>query len=127
MMKRCCIGVLIQPVVLSAPTGCNDGTPSVSSSRQEGVVTGAVTVRGKPAGGGVVVFDPANVQRPDAAARRAEIAKDGSYSITTLVGGNVISISGPKFDKDEEVGTSQLTLDVPAGESEFNLVLPRKP
>lgn len=108
-----------------APFPACDGTPSVSSSTTEAVVKGTVTVRGKKADSGTVVFDPANVRRRDVAPRTAPIEKDGTYAITTLVGDNTISVTGPKFDRDEEVGTSQYILDVPSGESTFEIQLPR--
>ncbi len=45
-----------------------------------------VTVNGKKASGGTILFDPLNVNRKSASAASAEIGKDGTYTIKTLVG-----------------------------------------
>lgn len=124
-VKRSQIAAVLAAMGIGIPGGCGDGTPSVSSSTAEATVRGSVTIRGKPATSGSVVFSPANVRRPDARPRRSEIAKDGTYSITTLVGDNVVSVAGPKFDRDEQVGSSQIAHDVPSGESRLDIVLPR--
>ena len=124
-MKRFQIAAACVAVGIGISGGCGDGTPSVSSSTTEATVKGSVTIRGKSATSGTVVFSPANIRRPDAQPRRSEIAKDGTYSITTLVGDNVISVAGPKFDRDEQVGSSQITHDVPSGESRLDITLPR--
>jgi len=76
--------------------GCGDGAPSVSSSRKEVTVKGTVTVQGQPAAGGEISFDPANINRRDASPRQAKIEKDGSYTITTLAGENMVTVKAPK-------------------------------
>jgi len=59
----------------------------------EATVTGTVVVRGKPATGGEVRFNPANVDR-QVGPRSAPIGKDGTYTITTYTGGNQIGFGG---------------------------------
>ena len=73
-------------------TGCDTGTPSVSSSTEEVTVRGTVTIGGKPAASGEVVFDPSNVHRKFAGPNSAPIGPDGSYSVKTLAGENKISV-----------------------------------
>ncbi|MEJ7639981.1 MAG: hypothetical protein WKF75_18915 [Singulisphaera sp.] len=47
--------------------GCGEGKPSVESSETEATVTGKVTIRGKPATKGSVMFDLSNsCARPSA-------------------------------------------------------------
>ena len=64
------------------------GAPAVSSSMEEATVKGTVTIKGKPAAGGEILFDPANVDRK-VMARSAPDQKDGTYTIKTLVDANV--------------------------------------
>jgi hypothetical protein len=75
---------------LTACCGCGDGAPPVSASSQEATVHGIVTIDGKPASGGKIVFKSANIARKSAPDVSAEIEKDGSYAIKTLVGENQI-------------------------------------
>ena len=58
----------------------------------EGTVRGTVTIKGKPATKGEVVFDPSNYERPNAEAHRAPIQEDGSYEVTTQVEYNMVQI-----------------------------------
>jgi hypothetical protein len=104
--------------------GCSDGKPSVSSSKTEATVKGTVTIKGKPVTKGTVVFDPSNYQRTNEAARKAEISKDGTYTITTLVGENNIKVTGPDAEKAGAAYDS-FSLDVKAGENTFDISLPK--
>ncbi len=79
--------------ILSAGA-CNYGTPSASGTTEESSVRGTVTLKGKPATGGEITFDPSNISRKDAKVRTAAIGKDGSYTVTTLVGENMVSVQG---------------------------------
>ena len=47
---------------------------------------------GKPAGGGEITFDPANINRKDVTARTSKIGSDGSYTVTTLTGDNSVTV-----------------------------------
>jgi len=67
--------------------GCgNPDAPPVSGSMDEVTVKGTVRVRGKPVNNGIVTFRTSNINRPMAPTREAPIAKDGTYTIKTLVG-----------------------------------------
>src|SRR3954447_16518196 len=72
-------------------SGCGDGRPSVDTSTTEATVKGTVSIRGKPATGGQVSFDPSNVARKSETARKVPIGKDGSYEVKTLVGLNQVT------------------------------------
>jgi hypothetical protein len=90
-----CIVGLIGAWTLLAGWGCGGGSaPAVSSSMTEATVSGTVTIKGKPATGGQILFDPSNINRRDARPRTAAIGKDGSYTVTTLVGENLVSVEG---------------------------------
>jgi hypothetical protein len=86
--------VLLAVTSILAGWGCDNGTPSVSGSTEEATVKGSVTIKGKPATGGQILFDPSNINRRDARPRTAAIGKDGSYTVTTLVGENLVSVEG---------------------------------
>jgi hypothetical protein len=85
--------------------GCGgSGAPYAESSKTEATVTGRVTSQGKPVTKGQVIFDPANINRSTEAARMAEIRKDGSYEVTTLIGENRVTLAIPARPK-KKVGT----------------------
>lgn len=83
--------------LLLAVTGCDDRPAVNSSTTEEGTVHGRVTVDGKPATAGEVVFNPANHLRKMAPARSAPIGADGTYTVTTLSGTNSVMVT-PKAD-----------------------------
>lgn len=88
-------------VGLLALCGCDQGgsAPAVSSSTEEGTVHGTVTINGKKASGGTIQFDPSNIKRKSVSAVAAEISKDGTYSIKTLIGENQIRVDSPETKK----------------------------
>ncbi len=112
--------------VLFAAWGCSDDKPAVDTTTAEAKVSGTVTVRGKPMVGGEVSFDPSNMERANAPKRTATIGKDGTYSVTTLQGRNVVRISGPMVKKEPQLGYGIHTIDVKPGDNPFNIELPPK-
>jgi hypothetical protein len=86
---------------LVALCGCENGgaAPPVSSSTEEGTVNGTVTVNGKKASGGKIFFDASNIHRKSVGAASAEIGKDGTYTIKTLIGENQIRVESPETKK----------------------------
>jgi hypothetical protein len=110
------VGLLAGSVVVTS-WGCGGGIPSVSSSTQEAEVKGTVTIKGKPATGGEIVFDPSNIKRRDVGLYGAKIGSDGSYTLKTLVGENAVRVQGPQIDKDPALITNQLNVDVKPGEN----------
>ena len=112
-------------VALIVAAGCDGGgRPSVSSSRTKAVVSGVVTVKGKPAAGRKVMFSAANVMRKDVLPVEAEIDKDGRYRVETLTGGNAVSVVGVKH-KRQEAGYGSQPFDVRDGDNTLDIALPR--
>jgi hypothetical protein len=120
---HCIIG-LIGAWTLLAGWGCGGGSaPAVSSSMTEATVSGTVTIKGKPATKGEVSFDPANVSR-NVGARTAPIGADGSYTVTTLLGGNVVRVATPETARDPALQFNETTFDVQSGTNKLDIVLP---
>ncbi len=118
------LGVLTGVTSLVCAWGCGEGKPSVESSTTEATVTGKVTIRGKLATRGTVSFNPANYQRKYEIPRGAEIRKDGSYTVTTLIGGNVVFVETPETVRDPKLNTFSQSFNVESGTNTFNIELP---
>jgi len=105
--------------------GCGSGAPYAESSKTEATVTGRVTSQGKPVTKGQVIFDPANINRPTETARMAEIGKDGTYEVTTLIGENRVTVAIPARPK-KKVGTPhvQKVCNVQSGSNSFDIEAP---
>src|SRR5262249_10166763 len=125
-MSPCFLIPPLASLVLAAASGCGQGAPPVSSSRTEAVVRGKVVIRGQTPGGGDIVFDPANYRPRDVGARRCPLGKDGTYTITTLLGENSVRYEGPAIAGNRELEGTSVTYDVKEGENQFDLVLPPK-
>ena len=116
-MRRAKWAIVGLTTALVIGAGCGGGTPSASSSTAEATVRGTVTVRGQPPAKGTITFDPGNINRKDAMPRTAEITKNGTYEIKTLVGENSVTVRSPAVDKDARLSANQRTIDVQAGEN----------
>ncbi len=68
---------------LAGAPGCGDGKPSIDTSLNEATVTGVVSVKGVPATGGTILFNPSNSGRI-VPTRSADIGPDGKYTIKTI-------------------------------------------
>ncbi len=110
------MATLLAAAAILAGWGCGDGTPSASSSAEEVTVKGTVTIKGKPATNGEVVFDPSNINRKAATSRSAKIAPDGSYAITTMVGENMVTVQG-KMVNQAGLTRNRKQYDVKSGDS----------
>ena len=108
--------------VLVGVVGC-DGRPSVDSSLNEVTVSGVVKVKGKPATGGEILFDPSNVDRT-VGSRSAPIGPDGSYTIKTYTGSNRIGFSGAIATEHPGLFRAKLFFDVTSGgnKKDFDLL-----
>jgi len=110
--------VLLATAMLLVIWGCDGGgggAPAVSGSSEESTVKGTVTIKGKPASKGTVVFDPANTSRRTALARNAEIGSDGTFTVTTLVGQNIVSLEGrgmPTYRQPVDVKSGGDTVNI---------------
>src|SRR5262245_35307848 len=103
-------------------TGCDAGTPAVDTSSTEATVSGVVTVKGFPAKGGEIRFNPSNHLRI-VPTRSAPIGEDGSYKITTLTGVNAVSFDGEVATKNQGVGLLKEYPDLKAGENKVDFDL----
>lgn len=108
--------------LLALAVGC-DSRPPVESSMAEATVKGTVTIKGKNATKGKVVFDPSNYLRKEAR-RTADINPDGTYEIKTLIGLNEVQIESTEAAK---AGASydRYSLDVPAAGTTFDIKVPK--
>jgi len=107
---------------LAAVPGCWDGKPSIDTSLTEATVTGVVSVKGVPATGGAILFNPSNSGRL-VPTRSAPIGPDGSYTIKTLTGVNQVSFEGEVAAKNRGVGLIKESAEVQSGENKANFDL----
>jgi len=114
---------LITTTVLVVAWGCGEGAAPADSSSTEATVTGTVTIKGKRATGGEISFDPSNVNRKMEPPRRTEITKEGTYTVKTLVGDNVVRLSTPEVNKDRQLGGQDYTVNVKPGENTYDLTI----
>ena len=121
-LHRIGIGLLAGSFLIAA-WGCGDEKPPVDTSNEEVTVTGSVKVMGRTPTKGLVRFDPANYRRK-VAYREAPIAKDGTYSIKTLVGRNAVSVSLPSFNLSREMDGLEVRYDARPGPNTYDIVLP---
>jgi hypothetical protein len=117
------IAVSLCATALAASWGCGDERPAVESSMAEATVRGTVRIKGKLATRGTVTFDPSNYLRKDAAARSARIAKDGTYSVTTLVGENTVMVQSPDLGRNSRLAYNEQTFVVKDGTNTFDIDL----
>jgi hypothetical protein len=110
------IVVLVGGLVVVACWGCGGGSSTTSSTTQADV-KGTVTIKGKPATGGEIIFDPSNINRRDVGLNSAKIGSDGTYTVKTLVGENAVRVAGPQVNKDPTLSTNQVIVDVKSGEN----------
>ena len=115
-MKRRVTGLTAVLVVIAC-WGCGGGAPSVSSSSEEAEVKGTVRIKGKPATGGQVLFDPSNINRKSAPIATAAIGKDGSYELKTLVGDNAVRVNAPEVARDPNLMGNIQPVNVKSGEN----------
>ncbi len=106
---------------LCAMAGC-DGPPAVDSSLTEATVTGIISVKGVPATGGTITFNPSNHLR-QVPSRTAEIGKDGSYKLTTYTGANQVSFDGEVARQNMGVGLVKEFFEVKSGENQADFDL----
>ena len=112
--------------VAAAISGCDGGGggPKVDSSAREVKLTGKVAIKGAPAKGGTVTFDPGNNFKRAFSPRSAPIKDDGTYEIATMTGENIISVNTPETAKDAGLGYNNQTIDVKAGSSTLDIQVP---
>lgn len=104
--------------------GCGEGRPAVSGSTTEVKALGIVRINGKPASGGTITFNPANYRRGSAMPRPAPIGTDGTYEVTTFVGENTVSVTGPEVANDPKLSVNQKLLDLRDGTNLLDIDVP---
>ena len=104
---------------LVATCGCGDGKPSVDTSRNEATVSGIVSVKGTPAKGGIIRFNPSNSGRI-VPTRSADIGPDGSYTLKTYTGLNSVTFDGEVAAKNRGVGLMREYADIKSGENKID-------
>jgi hypothetical protein len=102
--------------------GCGDGKPSTDTSLNEATVTGKVLVKGVPAAGGTIYFNPSNSGRI-VPARTAEINSDGSYTVKTYTGDNQVTFGGDVAKTNIGVGLLREYASVQSGSNEIDFDL----
>jgi hypothetical protein len=122
MIRQLRCGVLLASacaIVVAQGVGC--GSPSATTSTAEATVHGTVKLKGKLITSGKVSFNPANINRKDAPVATAEISKDGTYTVNTLVGGNMVSVTAPETAKDPLLQYNRVQHNVTAGENSYDI------
>ncbi len=94
-MRRWVFPCISTAAIVLVLGGCDSSTPHADSSLEETSVKGVIRVHGKPLEGGEIHFNPASIKRK-VGGRDAPISKDGSYTVKTLVGQNIVTVSPPK-------------------------------
>jgi hypothetical protein len=124
-LQQRCAPIIASATLTLAWVGCDSS--GVSSSTTEATVSGVVTVIGKPATGGQISFNPANVARKDAPTRSAEIGKDGRYTLRTLVGRNAVILFMPQVGRSADLLRARKTIEVNTGENTCDIDVPPMP
>jgi hypothetical protein len=122
MIRRQWCGLLVASACAGAlflGGGCD--SPKATSSSAEATVHGTITVKGKPATSGKVSFNPANINRKDATTATADISKDGTYTVKTLVGGNMVTVTTPETQKDPVLQYNRVQYNAAAGDNTYNI------
>jgi len=116
-------GALVAAIGLLASVGCEGSSPPpVSSSNETVTVKGKVSLKGKPLTSGKIQFDATNINRRDAPVGTFEIGKDGTYSGTTLIGENYVSVSGPAIGQGD-LSMNRKEVKLTAGENTVDIDL----
>ena len=115
-------------VLLVATGGCNSNpaASALTSSMEEAMLHGTVRVNGKPVNNGALSFRTAHINRPKSPTKTVEINKDGSYSVTTVVGENYVEVTCKELNSKQTrrfLGTEQLIM-VKSGDNAVDIEIP---
>jgi hypothetical protein len=114
--------IVISLFMACATAGCGDGKPWVDKSLNEATVSGIVSVKGKPADGGTILFN-GNSSGRSVPIRTAEIGPDGFYTIKAFTGVNQVSFDGKIASMNMGVGLVKEACDVSSGENKADFDL----
>jgi hypothetical protein len=127
MMRRHAAGWLTLAIWSVGACGCGSPyTANATGSLEEVTLKGTIRVRGKPVTNGVVSFRSSNVKRPTAQTKEVPISKDGTYTVTTLVGQNFVEVScketlGPK---NRDLIENEQMIKIESGQSALDITIP---
>jgi hypothetical protein len=133
VMRRLAVGGSLSLAIVLAGlmNGCDayPDAPNVSSSLEEATVKGVVRVSGVLVNNGTIYFKSANIRRPEAKMQEAAIGKDGSYSVTTLVGQNHVEVSCKELHtaKNRRYIANETSVQIDSGENTVDIDIPPKP
>jgi hypothetical protein len=121
-------GVIV--IFLAAISGCdsNPAASGLTSSMEEATLKGTVRVNGKAVNNGTVSFRTAHINRPSSPTKSVDINKDGSYSVTTVVGENYVEVTCKELNTKQTkkfLGLEQLIM-VKSGENNVDIEVPPK-
>jgi hypothetical protein len=130
MMKHRVSIAWMAAVVLVAISGCgsNPAASGLTSSMEEATLKGMVRVNGKAVNNGTVSFRTAHINRPNSPTKNVDIGKDGTYSVTTVVGENYVEVTCKELNTKQTkkfLGLEQLIM-VKSGENDIDIELPPK-
>jgi hypothetical protein len=116
--------------LLIAASGCssNPAASALTSSMEQATLKGTVRVNGKPVNNGTLSFRTAHINRPNSPTKNADINKDGTYSVTTVVGENYIEVTCKEMNTPQAKrfrGLEQLIM-VKSGENNVDIEIPPK-
>ena len=95
----------------------------MDTSATEIKVTGTLKIAGQPAGNGEIVFDPSNAER-QVGAFTGKVGPDGSYTVTTYRGANVVKFRGEMLKGHPELALTSRFCEVSASDNvlDFDLL-----
>jgi hypothetical protein len=118
-------GLALALLFALAVGGCGDGAPPASSSLEPATVKGKVKQRGNPLAKLEIRFNAANINRKSAPEAMAITNDDGSYEVTTVVGENTITFTGPAVSKySKQLIYFNKAVDLQAGENTVDIEVP---
>jgi len=117
-------------ILVAAINGCssNPAASALTSSVEEATLKGTVRVNGKLVDNGTLSFRTAHINRPNSPTKNANINKDGTYSVTTVVGENYVEVACKEMNTREAKrfrGQEQLIM-VKSGENAVDIEIPPK-
>jgi hypothetical protein len=125
MNTRSNVAGLLMTTVIVAAWGCGSGTVREDTTTEEATVSGTVKFKGQLLDKGEVIFNAGNSSRA-APSHKANIGKDGSYTVKTLVGENTVEVNSPIILKAGP-NMPPFTKRVTSGENKIDIELPMDP
>ncbi|SIO36113.1 hypothetical protein SAMN05444166_4092 [Singulisphaera sp. GP187] len=119
--RRFLDGVAVAAVLMTTLAGCGSRETPGETTLDEAQVKGTAKFHGKTLDGGTLHFNASNAKRV-VGARDATIEKDGTFTIKTLVGQNVVTIT-PKSRTKATYGLEyeEKTIEVKSGENPIDI------